>query len=122
MSGGLRLAGTIEFASKAKPMNERRADLLFEHATAFFPGLNCSGASRWMGNRPTLPDSLPAIGRAQRHSGLFYNFGHHHLGLTYAGVSASILSAVVLGKDNSFANANFNLSRFELLKRHSSNV
>jgi D-amino-acid dehydrogenase len=122
MSGGLRLAGTIEFASKAKPMNDRRSDLLFEHATPFFPGLDRSGASRWMGNRPTLPDSLPAIGRARRHSGLFYNFGHHHLGLTYAGVSASILSAAVLGRDNSFADANFNLSRFELLRRPSSDA
>jgi D-amino-acid dehydrogenase len=116
MSGGLRLAGTSEFTSRDRPMNERRSDLLFEHATPFFPGLDRSGASRWMGNRPMLPDSLPAIGRARRHPGLFYNFGHHHLGLTYAGVSASILSAAVLGKDDSFADANFNLSRFELLQ------
>jgi len=113
MRGGLRLAGTSEFASRAKPMNERRADLLFEHAMPFFPGLDRFEASRWMGNRPMLPDSLPAIGRARRHCGLFYNFGHHHLGLTHAGVSASILSEAVLGKDNSFADANFNLSRFE---------
>jgi len=122
MSGGLRLAGTIEFASKAKPMNERRSDLLFERATPFFPGLDKTGASRWMGNRPTLPDSLPAIGRARKHTGLFYNFGHHHLGLTYAGVSASILSAAVMGKDDSFADANFNLSRFEFLRHRSSDA
>ena len=122
MSGGLRLAGTSEFTSKAKPMNERRSDLLFEHATPFFPGLERFGASRWMGNRPMLPDSLPAIGRARRHPGLFYNFGHHHLGLTYAGVSASILSAAVQGKDDSFADANFNLSRFEMLHRRFNDV
>jgi D-amino-acid dehydrogenase len=115
MSAGLRLAGTSEFASRAAPMNPRRADLLFEHAKPFFPGLDRFEASRWMGNRPTLPDSLPAIGRARRHTGLYYNFGHHHLGLTYAGVSASILASAILGQHDSFADANFNLSRFECL-------
>ncbi|WP_168199312.1 NAD(P)/FAD-dependent oxidoreductase [Pseudorhodobacter turbinis] len=112
MNKGLRLAGTSEFASEKTPLNEKRADLLFEHAKQVFSDLNRSGASRWLGNRPMLPDSLPAIGRARRHPGLLYNFGHHHLGLTHAAVSASVLSDVLFGRADSFVDTKFNLSRF----------
>ena len=36
------------------------------------------------GRRPTLIDSLPMIGAAPRHDGLWFNFGHQHLGLSLA--------------------------------------
>ena len=35
----------------------------------------------WMGRRPTMIDSLPTIGPAPRHDGLYFNFGHQHIGL-----------------------------------------
>ena len=36
----------------------------------------------WLGRRPCLPDMLPVIGPAPRHKGLWFDFGHQHLGLT----------------------------------------
>jgi D-amino-acid dehydrogenase len=50
-----------------------------------------------MGNRPTLPDYLPVIGRSQRHPGLIFAFGHQHLGLTLSGVTARLIRDLVAG-------------------------
>src|SRR5262245_19099016 len=64
MAGGIRLAGTMEFAGVDAPPDPRRHDSLVGHARRAFPGLRADGQTRWMGHRPSLPDSLPVIGRA----------------------------------------------------------
>jgi D-amino-acid dehydrogenase len=64
-----------------------------------------------MGNRPSFPDSLPAIG-ASRHTGLYYCFGHEKLGLTQAAVSAQAVAALVTGADPPVDLAPFSLQRF----------
>ena len=48
-----------------------------------------------MGPRPTPPDYLPAIGRSARWSSVYYAFGHQHLGLTLAAVTAEIVRDLV---------------------------
>lgn len=68
--------------------------------------------TRWMGSRPTLPDYLPAIGRSTRADNLFYAFGHQHLGLTLAPVTAEIVVALVAGKDPLMSLTPFDLDRF----------
>jgi D-amino-acid dehydrogenase len=112
MNAGLRLAGTVEFAADGAPMNPRRADMLFDIAAPYLPGLSREGASRWMGVRPSLPDGRPAIGRASRHAHLYYCFGHQHVGLTQAAVSASLLADVMAGGATSIDPRPFNLDRF----------
>ena len=52
---------------------------------------------KWMGFRPTLPDSLPVIGRAPKHNNVLFNFGHQHLGLTLAAISAELIACDVQG-------------------------
>jgi D-amino-acid dehydrogenase len=112
MHGGLRLAGTVEFAALDAPADPRRSDILFDLAEPYLPGLSKVGATRWMGNRPVLPDSLPAIGAAARHPGVFYNFGHHHVGLTHAAASARILAAVIAGRSPPVDVSLLSLDRF----------
>jgi hypothetical protein len=41
--------------------------------------------TQWLGFRPSLPDSLPVIGRGRRCQNLIHAFGHGHLGMTLAG-------------------------------------
>ncbi|MFG1270695.1 NAD(P)/FAD-dependent oxidoreductase [Xanthobacter versatilis] len=113
MRDGLRLAGTAEFAAAGAPPDYRRADILFDLAAPYLPGLVKSHATRWMGVRPSLPDALPAIGRATRHPNLFYSFGHHHVGLTQAAVSARLLADVIAGRPSFTQPEAFSLDRFE---------
>ena len=112
MRGGLRLAGTAEFAGLDAPMNPRRSDILFELAAPYLPGLKRDGSARWMGFRPNFPDSLPAIGKAGKHENLFCNFGHQHLGLTQSAISAEIIADLIGGNSPEVDVRPFALSRF----------
>ena len=67
-------------------------------AQKFLPGLDPSGGREWMGYRPSLPDSVPAIGRATGNPDVFYAFGHGHLGLTQAAATARLIRDLVLGQ------------------------
>lgn len=51
----------------------------------------------WVGSRPTLPDSFPMIGGATRHDGIWFNFGHQHIGMSTSTGSAEILADLMDG-------------------------
>jgi glycine/D-amino acid oxidase-like deaminating enzyme len=112
MRAGLRLAGTMEFAAADTPPDMRRAENLFRLAMPYLPGLQRVHATVWMGVRPVSADDLPMIGRAARHSGLYYSFGHGHLGLTQSAVSARALAALVTGAPSPVDLRPFDLARF----------
>lgn len=99
MEEGMRLAGTVELAGLKAAPDYRRADILFEHARSILPGLQRGEATRWMGFRPSLPDSLPVVGRAPREENIYFAFGHQHLGLTQAAITAEIIDDLVAGRE-----------------------
>ena len=68
----------------------------------------------WMGRRPTLVDSLPMIGKAPRHDDLWFNFGHHHTGLTMSAGSARIIADLMLGQTPPIDATPFRPERFRL--------
>jgi len=109
---GLRITGTVEFAGLQAPPDWRRADMLRGIVQSYFPGTRCDNATRWMGFRPALPDVLPAIGEAARHTGLFYAFGHEHLGFTQAAITAECLAALVTQERPPVDLRPFDLERF----------
>ncbi len=98
MEQGLRLAGTVEFGSLTAPANSRRVKALLRHSKTLFPDLDASTYTDWMGNRPCLPDSLPVVGRATNFANVYYAFGHGHLGVTCAPVTADIITSLVMDK------------------------
>jgi glycine/D-amino acid oxidase-like deaminating enzyme len=113
MRAGLRLAGTVEFAAANAPPDMRRAERLYPTALPYLPGLRKTQATTWMGVRPMTPDSLPVIGRAARHSGLFYSFGHGHLGFTQSAVSARCVADLISGRTPPVDLRPFDLARFD---------
>ena len=86
LSCGVRVGGAVELAGLDAPPNFERSEVLLAKAKRFMPGLATEGGTQWMGFRPSLPDSLPAIGPAARDARVTYAFGHGHLGLTQAGI------------------------------------
>ncbi|AZE61339.1 MULTISPECIES: NAD(P)/FAD-dependent oxidoreductase [Pseudomonas fluorescens group] len=98
MAGGLRLAGTVEFAGLDRPANMQRAWQLHRLSQGLFRhDLNAGDATPWMGFRPSLPDSLPIIDRVCEGKVLLA-FGHQHLGLTQAAVTAERIGQLVAGE------------------------
>lgn len=101
----------VELGDPDAPADPRKWQRLEEHVAAL--GLPMAAPfTRWMGSRPTLPDYLPAIGRSRRAPNLLYAFGHQHLGLTLAPITADIVTALVAGKEPFMPIAPFDLARF----------
>jgi D-amino-acid dehydrogenase len=112
MAMGLRIAGTVELASLEAPPDWRRADVLLAKARAMFPGLGTKGATRWMGHRPSLPDTKPVIARSPRFANVFYAFGHGHLGLTGGAITGRLIADLVAGREPSVRLDPFRIDRF----------
>lgn len=95
MAGRLRAAGTVELSNLKRAPNPRRLRLIERGARGFFPDLGPAQRT-WLGFRPSLPDSLPVIGRSPRARNVIYAFGHGHLGVTLAAETARIVSDLIV--------------------------
>jgi D-amino-acid dehydrogenase len=99
MDEGLRCAGTVELAAPHQPPSWHRADLLVRHLKDIFPGVGGEERSRWIGERPSLPDFRPAIGRAPRLANVYCGYGHQHVGLTLATATGRLIVRQMEGED-----------------------
>lgn len=107
----VQAASFVELGDPDGPPDPRKWDRLEHHVRSL--GLPIDGPfTRWMGARPTLPDYLPAIGRSTHHANLAYAFGHQHLGLTLAPVTATLVAAMLAGEAPAVPLAPFDLDRF----------
>lgn len=97
MQGRLRVAGTVELGGLQAPPSPHRVAKLIEGARAIFPDLG-TPARDWMGFRPSLPDSLPVIGPSTKGRDIIHAYGHGHIGLTLAPITARLVAAVVAGR------------------------
>ena len=97
LSTGVRIGGAVELGGLKLAPNFKRADAMLRRAQAFLPGLNPEGGVQWMGFRPSLPDSLPAIGPARFSPRVIHAFGHGHLGLTQSAGTARLVADLLTG-------------------------
>jgi D-amino-acid dehydrogenase len=112
MTSGLRMTGTVEFGGLHLAPDPNRFALLERHLEALAPSLPTQGMTTWMGFRPSLPDHLPVLGRVPDGRNLFFAFGHQHLGLTLAGVTARLIASAVAGRDTEINLAPYSPARF----------
>lgn len=98
MEGGLRVAGTVELAGLEALPNYARADSLERGVRRLFPDLTYGAVERWMGHRPSLPDSKPVLGRAPKVRNAYFAFGHGHVGLTAAAPTGEIVADLMEGR------------------------
>lgn len=111
MTGRLRVAGTVELGGLAAPANPRRLALLDRGVRQFFPQLG-RPSSEWLGFRPSLPDSRPVIGPSRGSPKVIYAFGHGHLGLTLAPITARLVADLIAGRGDRDRLAPFAADRF----------
>ncbi|MFG6518509.1 NAD(P)/FAD-dependent oxidoreductase [Sulfitobacter sp. 1A13496] len=109
---GLRVGGAVELGGLDLPPNFARADAMLKKAKRFLPGLDTSGGRQWMGFRPSLPDSLPAIGALPNRPDVYCAFGHGHLGLTQSAGTAAIIADLMTGQDPGIDLTPFSPARF----------
>lgn len=112
LSTGIRVGGAVELGGLELAPNFRRSEAMLAKARAFLPGLKPEGGVQWMGFRPSLPDSLPAIGRARATPHVIYAFGHGHLGLTQSAGTARLVADLLTERSPAIDIASFSPQRF----------
>jgi len=98
MNRGIRITTGAEFARRDAPPTPVQIERALPRAHDLFPLGEPVDAKPWMGARPCLPDMLPVIGRAPRHSGLWFDFGHQHHGLTLGPATGRLLAEMMTGE------------------------
>jgi D-amino-acid dehydrogenase len=98
MNRGIRLATGVEFAHRDAPATPVQLERALPRAHQLFPLGEAIDVKPWKGARPCLPDMLPVIGKAPRHAGLWFDFGHHHHGLTLGPATGRLLSEMMTGE------------------------
>lgn len=111
MQGRLRVAGTVELGGLTAPPSPHRIARLVEGARAIFPDLPAP-TREWMGFRPSVPDSVPVIGPSSKGDDVIHAYGHGHIGLTLAPITARIVADLVMGRDPEVDLAPYLPSRF----------
>lgn len=117
MENGLRAAGTVEFTGIASKPKYQRAETLKCQAqyllnTPLKKELNTSKTKQWHGLRPSLPDSLPVIGKAPKHENIYFSLGHQHLGLTLGAITGKLIGQLVNNEATDINLTPFCISRF----------
>lgn len=112
MRDGVRISGTVEITNPQAPADMRRAATLLHNAQRMYPALNGAGATFWMGDRPSTPDSLPVIDRAGRAGNVIYAFGHGHSGLTGAPMTGQLVADLLAGQQPGMDVSAFRRDRF----------
>lgn len=112
MNMGIRCAGTAEFAGLDYPPNYARAHVLAGPAKRLIPKLNTDVREVWMGQRPSFPDTLPAIGPIPGMPNVIAAFGHGHLGLTAAPMTGRIVAGLAVGETPNIDIAPYSIGRF----------
>ena len=98
MTRGIRLTTGVEFARRDAPPTPIQVERALPKARDLFPLGEAIEPTPWMGARPCLPDMLPVIGRAPRHPGLWFDFGHQHHGLTLGPATGRLLAELMTGE------------------------
>jgi len=112
MRQGIRLTTGAEFALRdgmKTPVQLARAEPI---ARELFPLAERLDAEPWMGSRPCTPDMLPVIGKAPRHPGLWFAFGHAHHGFTLGPVTGRLVAELIAGEPPFVDPAPFSAARF----------
>ena len=97
MRGRLRAAGTVELGGLTAPPSAHRLSRIADGVAKVFPDLG-PPCREWMGFRPSIPDSLPVIGPSAGGDTVIHAYGHGHIGLTLAPVTAEMVAGIVTGK------------------------
>ncbi len=112
LAEGLRVGGAVELAEPEAPPNYARAAAMRKIMRRYVAELPEAGGIEWMGRRPSTPDSLPVIGTDPHDRRIIFAFGHGHLGLTLAAVTARHVAGLVAGKTDPTLSP-FGIERFQ---------
>ena len=111
MEQGIRVTSGVELTDRDAPSSYAQLDAVVPLARSVVEFGEPVG-DIWRGARPTLPDSLPMIGPAPRHQGLWFAFGNQHIGFTTGPATGEAIAAMIAGAAPSFDTSAFSPKRY----------
>ena len=111
MENGVRVTSGVELTDRDAPSSFAQLDMVVPMARGVVE-FGSAVAEPWRGARPTLPDSLPMIGAAPRHQGLWLAFGNQHIGFTTGPATGAAIAAMIAGDRASFDASAFAPGRY----------
>jgi len=111
MEQGIRVTSGVELTARDAPSSFAQLDQVVPMARGVIEFGEAVGEP-WRGARPTLPDSLPMIGPAPRHPGLWLAFGNQHIGFTTGPATGAAIAAMIGGAAPPFEVGAFSPSRY----------
>lgn len=111
MEQGIRVTSGVELTDRDAPSSFAQIDAVEPMAREVVEFGEQVGDT-WRGSRPTLPDSLPMIGPAPRHAGLWLAFGNQHIGFTTGPATGAAIAAMIKGMPPPFDATPFAPSRY----------
>jgi D-amino-acid dehydrogenase len=108
---GVRITSGVEFAPRDAPSSFLQLRAAIPRAAEIAP-LGEPVGEPWRGARPTLPDSLPMIGAAPRHPGVWLAFGHQHIGFSTGPGTGTAIAALIAGTPPPFNLKPFDPARY----------
>jgi D-amino-acid dehydrogenase len=111
MEHGIRVTSGVELTARDAPSSFAQLDAVVPVARSVVEFGEAVGEP-WRGARPTLPDSLPVIGPAPRHSGLWLAFGNQHIGFTTGPATGAAIAAMITGTPPPFDATAFSPGRY----------
>ncbi|MGJ5067342.1 NAD(P)/FAD-dependent oxidoreductase [Bradyrhizobium oligotrophicum] len=111
MENGVRVTSGVELTDRDARSNFAQLEQVVPLARGVVE-FGEAVAQPWRGSRPTLPDSLPMIGPAPRHSGLWLAFGNQHIGFTTGPATGAAIAAMIAGEAPPFDASAFAPSRY----------
>jgi D-amino-acid dehydrogenase len=111
MEQGIRVTSGVELTARDAPSSFAQLDQVVPLARGVIEFGEAVGEP-WRGARPTLPDSLPMIGPAPRHPGLWLAFGNQHIGFTTGPATGAAIAAMIGGAAPPFEVSAFSPSRY----------
>jgi D-amino-acid dehydrogenase len=96
MERGIRVSSGVELTDRDAPSSFAQIEQVVPLAREVVE-FGAAIGDVWRGARPTLPDSLPMIGPAPRHRGLWLAFGNQHIGFTTGPATGAAIAAMIAG-------------------------
>lgn len=111
--GRLRVTRGVEFAGMDAAPDYRPVLHQVDHVRRAVRGMDGAAVSaKWLGFRPSMPDSLPVVGASPAAPNCLFAFGHGHIGLTCAAVTGELVADLIEGRSTPIDISAFSPARF----------
>ncbi|MCV6574881.1 MAG: FAD-binding oxidoreductase [Cohaesibacter sp.] len=112
MEDGIRLTTGIEFADRDSAKSRGQLEDAAKAAQSLFPLGEAVEAGAWRGARPCFPDALPIVDASGDGNGLYFNFGHGHLGFSSGPLTGQLIADLMMQRQPCLDPAPYSASRF----------